>query len=62
VARAVLDAVTSPRPRDRYFVGRGVGIAHRALRLLPAGVLDAAVRAYLSGPRSRGSRPGGSRR
>jgi NAD(P)-dependent dehydrogenase (short-subunit alcohol dehydrogenase family) len=62
VARAVLDAVTSPRPRDRYFVGRGVGIAHRALRLLPAGVLDAAVRAYLSGPRSRGPRPGGGRR
>ncbi|MCP3425372.1 SDR family NAD(P)-dependent oxidoreductase [Rothia sp. AR01] len=53
VARAVLAAATSPRPRDRYFVGRGVRLAHSALRLLPAAAGDALVRAYLAGPPAR---------
>jgi NAD(P)-dependent dehydrogenase (short-subunit alcohol dehydrogenase family) len=57
VARTIVRAATTPRPRARYAVGRGAGTILMARRLLPDRVFDAAVsRAYLPAPSRGGQR------
>ncbi len=47
VARKIVHAATTKRPRARYPVGRGAGSVVLARRLLPDVVMDAAIgRAY----------------
>jgi NAD(P)-dependent dehydrogenase (short-subunit alcohol dehydrogenase family) len=50
VARVVYRALTAPKPRTRYFVGRRAKISDMLTRLLPDRVLDAVFRKVLGTP------------
>jgi hypothetical protein len=43
VAKKIVKAATTRHPRARYPVGRGAGSVVLARRLLPDGVMDAAI-------------------
>lgn len=51
VAREVERALTAPRPRARYVVGRGPRLQAAVARALPTAALDAALRAATGVPR-----------
>jgi hypothetical protein len=44
VAKAIAEAVTAPRPRIRYQVGKGAGLLAALRGLMPAALFDRALR------------------